>query len=66
MYPADSDEFNDIMLKALELHPTEQTAITNAAIAAIARGEYERARELLHSAEQTSTVLNLLQLIEGR
>lgn len=63
MYPSDSDEFNDVMLTALKYYPKEQVAITNAATAAINRGEYARAKQLLDEAEKTSSVYNLLGII---
>lgn len=62
-YPADSDEFNDVMLAALKYYPKDPTAITNAAIAATAREEYSRAKKLLASVPQTSAVYNLRALI---
>lgn len=63
LYPSDSDEFNDVVLTALAKYPTNQTAITNAAIAAIVRGEYDRARKLLDTAEQTPAIFNLRGLM---
>lgn len=64
MYPEDSDEFNDVMITALKYYPRDQIAITNAATAAVARGEYERAKQLLSKApENTPAVYNLLGII---
>lgn len=64
MYPADSDEFNDVMLLALKYYPEDMVAITNAATAAVARGEYDRAKQLLEKApEQTPAVNNLRGII---
>ena len=62
-YPADSDEFNEVVLTALEKYPDDQIAIVNAAIAAVAREEYDRAMKLLDRAEQTPEVENLRGLI---
>ena len=59
LYPSDSDEFNDVVLTALAKYPTNPTAITNAAIGAIARGEYDRAKKLLDTAEPTPAINNL-------
>ena len=63
LYPPGSDEFNDVVLTALAKYPTNQTAITNAAIGAMAQGEYDRARKLLDTAEQTPAVYNLRGLM---
>ena len=63
MYPEDSDEFNEVMLTALRYYPRDQIAITNAATAAINRGEYERAKELLAKAQNTPAVNNLYGII---
>ncbi|MDE6638087.1 MAG: hypothetical protein K2K32_07630, partial [Muribaculaceae bacterium] len=63
LYPADSDEFNEVVLTALAKYPGEPVAVTNAAVAAIARGEYERARALLDMVEQTESVFNLRGLM---
>lgn len=63
LYNSDSDEFNNVVLKALEKYPGNQIAITNAATAAVARGEYDRARQLLDTAEQTPTVNKLRALM---
>ena len=63
MYPEDSDEFNEVMLTALRYYPRDQIAITNAATAAINRGEYERAKEILAKAQNTPEVNNLYGII---
>ena len=63
LYPEDSDEFNEVMLTALRYYPRDQIAITNAATAAVIRGEYDRARRLLSRAENTPAVYNLLGII---
>lgn len=63
LYPADSDEFKEVVATALAKYPNDQIAITNAAIGAIARGEYEAARELLDKAEQTAAIFNLRGLM---
>lgn len=63
LYPADSDEFNDVVLTALAKYPNDQIAIVNAAIGAMARGEYDRARSILKDAEQTPEVYNLKGLM---
>lgn len=63
LYAADSDEFNNVVLTALARYPGDQTAITNAATAAVARGEYDRARKLLDTAEPTPAVYNLRALM---
>ncbi len=63
MYPADSDEFNEVVLTALAKYPGDPIAVTNAAVAAIARGEYERARALLDTVEQTEAIFNLRGLM---
>lgn len=62
-YPADSDEFNDIVQTALKKYPNDQIAIVNAAIGAMAQGDYDKARSLLKDAEQTSEVYNILGLM---
>ncbi|MDE5813298.1 MAG: DUF3868 domain-containing protein [Muribaculaceae bacterium] len=59
LYPADSDEFNDIVNTALSRYPHDQIAIVNAAIGAVASGRFDRARSLLKNAEQTPEVHNL-------
>ncbi len=62
-YNSDSDEFNDVVLTALAKYPNDQIAIVNAAIGAMARGEYDRARSLLKDAEQTPEVFNMKALM---
>ncbi len=64
MYPEDSDEFDEVMQTALKYYPRDQIAITNAATAAVARGEYDRAKTLLARVpENTPAVYNLLGII---
>ncbi len=64
MYPEDSDEFDEVMQTALKYYPRDQIAITNAATAAVNRGEYERAKQLLARVpENTPAVYNLLGII---
>ena len=63
LYPADSEEFNEVVMTALAKYPGDQIAITNAAIAAIARGEYDEARKLLDRAQQTEHIFNLRALM---
>ena len=62
-YARDSDEFNEVVLTALAKYPKEQIAMVNAAIGAMARGEYDRARGILRDAEQTADVFDMLALM---
>lgn len=62
-YAPASDEFNGIMLQALKQYPGEPVAVTNAAIAAMARGEHVRARALLDLLDPTEQVYRLLALM---
>ena len=64
MYPEDSQEFDEVMQIALRYYPRDQIAITNAATAAVAREDYERAKTLLARVpENTPEVYNLLGII---
>ncbi len=63
MYPADTDEFNDVVQTALAKYPNDQTAIVNAAIGSMAQGEFDKARSILKDAEQTPEVFNLKGLM---
>ena len=59
LYPADSDEFHDVVMTALAFYPSDVTAVTNAAISEMAKGDYEAARKLLDRGEQTPAVFRL-------
>lgn len=63
LYPEGSDEFNDVIATALKYYPKDQTAIVNAATAAVIRGDYDAARDLLANADNTPEVFNLLGII---
>lgn len=50
LYPEGSDDFNRVIGIALKYYPNSPVANLNAAVAAIAHGDYERAEELLAKA----------------
>lgn len=62
-YARDSDEFNEVVLTALAKYPKEQIAIVNAAIGAMARSEFDRARSILKDAEQMPEVFDMMALM---
>lgn len=63
MYPEDSEEFDGVMQTALKYYPRDQIAITNAASAAVAREDYDRARQLIARGMPTAETDNLLGII---
>lgn len=63
LYPEDSEDFDNVMQTALKYYPRDQIAITNAASAAVAREDYERARQLIARGQDTPETDNLLGII---
>lgn len=63
LYPEGSDKFNNVIDIALKYYPKNEIAITNAATAAIQKGDYARAKELLTKIGNTPEVYNLLGII---
>ena len=63
LYPEGSEEFNKVIETALRYYPNDQTAIVNAATAAVLEGEYQKASEILAKAQNSPEVYNLLGII---
>lgn len=63
LYTRDSEDFRRVMNKVLEYYPDDETAATNAAAAAIAAGEMQRAAELLSRAGNSPEADNLRGIV---
>lgn len=63
LYPERSEEFNSVIRTALRYYPDDTTAIINAAVAYIDKGDYAAAKQLLAKAEKTPEVMNILGII---
>ncbi len=58
LYPEGSEEFNKVIQTALKYYPDSEVANLNAAVAALGKGEYERAEALLEKAEDSPEKVN--------
>lgn len=63
LYPEGSDEFNRVIDIALRHYPDSETANLNAAAAYAARGDYDRAQQLLAKAGDSPEAWNLRGII---
>lgn len=63
LYPEGSKEYNKVIETALKYYPDNEIAIVNAATAAVRKGDYNRAKQLLERAPNSPEVYNLLGII---